>query len=72
MAWRPPMAPKSMPYWKGLIETRVHARRHFQFSSSPLVETGMLMMNGKCLAELKVYQYHQDSGDACCSSQKQR
>lgn len=37
------MAPKSMPYWKGLIETRVHARRHFQFSSNPFVEKGMVV-----------------------------
>jgi len=38
------MAPKSMPYWNGLIETRVHARMHFQFSSKPFVAAGMLVV----------------------------
>lgn len=35
MACRPPIAPKSIPYWNGLIDTRVHAARHFQFSKRP-------------------------------------
>ena len=38
------MAPKSIPYWNGLMETRVHARRHFQFSSKPDVAGAMLMI----------------------------
>jgi hypothetical protein len=42
MAWRPPMAPKSIPYWNGDIETRVQARIHFQFSRRPLVMADML------------------------------
>lgn len=37
------MAPKSMPYWNGLIETRVHAKMHFQFSSRPVVTAGGMM-----------------------------
>lgn len=28
----PPMSPKSMPYWNGLIETSTQAKRHFQFA----------------------------------------
>jgi hypothetical protein len=42
MACRPPMAPKSMPYWKGDMETRVHAARHFQLERRLEVRSGMV------------------------------
>jgi hypothetical protein len=29
------MRPKSMPYWKGDMDTSVHASKHFQFSFNP-------------------------------------
>ena len=32
MACRPPIKPKSIPYWKGQRDTSVHAARHFQWS----------------------------------------
>jgi hypothetical protein len=32
-----------MPYWKGLMETRVHAKMHFQFSSRPVVTAGGML-----------------------------
>jgi hypothetical protein len=42
------MRPKSIPYWKGDMDTRVQARRHFQFSSNPVpVEaSGMMAAQG--------------------------
>jgi hypothetical protein len=36
------MAPKSMPYWKGDMETSVHARRHFQLERRELVRSGIV------------------------------
>jgi hypothetical protein len=51
IAWSPPIAPKSIPYWNGDMETRVQARRHFQFSRRPLVIAGMLT-DGWCTALL--------------------
>jgi len=41
MACKPPMAPKSMPYWNGDIDTRVHAAMHFQLERRLLVKSGM-------------------------------
>jgi hypothetical protein len=32
MAWRPPMMPKSTPYWNGHMLTSVHAAMHFQWA----------------------------------------
>jgi hypothetical protein len=52
MACNPPIAPKSMPYWNGLMETRVHARIHFQFSSNPVV-TSVMMGEVVCMVKVK-------------------
>lgn len=35
MACKPPMIPKSTPYWNGHIDTNVHANRHFQWDITP-------------------------------------
>ncbi len=32
IACRPPMMPKSTPYWNGHMLTRVHAAMHFQWA----------------------------------------
>jgi hypothetical protein len=67
MAWRPPMAPKSMPYWKGDMETRVHAAKHFQLDRRLEVRSGMA-----AVLMVLVVRDSNECDDVCSKSRRRR
>ena len=44
MACSPPIKPKSRPYWKGHMDTRVQAARHFQWALMPYFSSTSAVM----------------------------
>ena len=51
IACRPPIRPKSIPYWNGDMEINVHATIHFQFSRRPLPVDASGMMKSAFVYE---------------------
>jgi hypothetical protein len=51
MACRPPIKPKSTPYWKGDRTMKPHATKHRQFARIVSLSTGVAILNNKHLVQ---------------------